>query len=402
MKTIKRILFQMSNITKPQHKFLLTLFSTIMLLQGRKNFRNMSRYSNLNEKSYSRNFRKSFDFTLFNHLLIMETIPNTNKRIAAVDASYVPKSGKHSYGIDKFWSGVAGKSKKGQEISSLAIIDLNYNTAYNLSVEQTPSSNEIGEKEENRINFYLQQIKRNKKYLISQSVIHIATDGLYGKKRFIDGLVEIGFHQVGRLRSDANLRFLYKGPHPQRRGAKKKYDGKVKYDDFSRWEFVTEIKSGVSLVTADLNSPRFKRNLRVVALLDQRDPKNHRHILFFSTDLNIDPWELFKMYRSRFQIEFIFRDGKQFTGLTDCQARYKEPLNFHFNASLTALNLLKKEDRERNVNSSSDACSISSWKTRYFNKHLLDQFISYFDLNPTSIKNTPQYEELINYGAISA
>ncbi len=108
------------------------------------------------------------------------------------------------------------------------------------------------------------------------------------------------------------------------------------------------------------------------------------------------------MYRARFQIEFIFRDAKQFTGLTDCQARKKESLNFHFNASLSTLNLLKKQDRELDENSSSKVCSIASWKTRYFNEHMLERFISHFDLNPILIKNTPQYEELINYGAISA
>jgi len=55
----------------------------------------------------------------------------------------------------------------------------------------------------------------------------------------IDGLVGLGFHQIGRFREDANLRHLYKGPHKTRNGAKKKYNDKVKYDDFSRWEFVT-------------------------------------------------------------------------------------------------------------------------------------------------------------------
>ena len=133
MKTIKRILSQMS-ISKPQQKFLLILFSTIMILRGRMNYRNMSRYSVLHEKSFSRNFKKPLDFSDLNHRLILETIPEENRKMAAIDASYVPKSGKHSYGIDYFWSGVAGRSKKGQEISSLAIVDLDYNTAYNLSV----------------------------------------------------------------------------------------------------------------------------------------------------------------------------------------------------------------------------------------------------------------------------
>jgi len=401
MKTLKPILSQMS-ISKPQLKFLLILFSTIMILRGRMNYRNMSRYSVLHEKSFSRNFKKPFDFTELNHRLILETIPDANKKMAAIDASFVPKSGKHSYGIDYFWSGVAGKSKKGQEISSLAIVDLDYNTAYNLSVEQTPSGSEIGKKEENRIDFYLQQIQRNQNYLRAHCILYIATDGFYSKTRFIDGLVGLGFHQVGRLRDDANLRYLYKGPHEKRKGAKKKYDGKVKYDDLSRWQFVSEIEPGVSLYTADLNSPRFKRNLRVVYLLDQRNSKKHRYALFFSTDLTLDPLDIFNMYRARFQIEFIFRDAKQFTGLTDCQARSKEALNFHFNASLTTLNLLKKQDREQAENSNSKVCSIASWKARYFNEHLLDRFISHLDLNPIFIKNTPQYEELINYGAISA
>lgn len=401
METIKPILSQMS-ISKPQLKFLLILFSTIMILRGRVNYRNMSRYSVLHEKSFSRNFKKTFDFTELNHRLILETIPEANKKMAAIDASFVPKSGKHSYGIDYFWSGVAGKSKKGQEISSLAIVDLDYNTAYNLSVEQTPSGSEIGKKEENRIDFYLQQIQRNQNYLRTHCILYIATDGFYSKTRFIDGLVGLGFHQVGRLRDDANLRYLYKGLHEKRKGAKKKYDGKVKYDDLSKWQFVTEIESGVSLYTADLNSPRFKRNLRVVYLLDQRKSNKYRYALFFSTDLTLSPLDIFNMYRARFQIEFIFRDAKQFTGLTDCQARSKEALNFHFNASLSTLNLLRKQDREQAEDSNSKVCSIASWKARYFNEHLLDRFISHLDLNPILIKNTHQYEELINYGAISA
>jgi len=401
METIKRILSQMS-ISKPQLKFLLTLFSTIMILRGRMNYRNMSRYSVIHEKTFSRNFRKSFDFTDLNHRLILEIIPEKNRKMAAIDASYVPKSGKHSYGIDYFWSGVAGRSKKGQEISSLAIVDLDYNTAYNLSVEQTPSGDEIGKKEENRIDFYLQQIRRNEKYLKEHNITHLAADGFYSKTRFIDGVIDMNLHQIGRLREDANLRHLYKGPQRKGPGAHRKYDGKVKYDDLSRWEFVSEIEQGVYLYTADLNSPRFKRNMRVVYLLDQRKSGISRYALFFSTDLNLKALDIFSMYRSRFQIEFIFRDAKQFTGLTDCQARRKDTLNFHFNASLTTLNLLKKQDRELCENSNSKVCSIASWKARYFNEHLLDRFISNLDLDPILIKNMPQYEKLLNYGVINA
>ena len=33
------------------------------------------------------------------------------------------------------------------------------------------------------------------------------------------------------------------------------------------------------------------------------------------------PAEILTFYQLRFQIEFLFRDAKQFTGLTHCQAR---------------------------------------------------------------------------------
>ena len=46
-------------------------------------------------------------------------------------------------------------------------------------------------------------------------------------------------------------------------------------------------------------------------------------------------------YRCRFQIEFLYRDGKQYTGLNDSQARSENKLHFQFNASLTSINIAK-------------------------------------------------------------
>lgn len=402
METVHRILSQMSNISKPQKKFLVILFSTIMVLRGRMNFRNLSRYSDLSEISFLRNFRKAFDFQELNHRLIEETIPSHHQKIGALDCSYIPKSGKKSYGIDQFWSGQASRAKKGQEISLLAIVDLDYHTAYSLSVTQTPAASEIGKGEENRIDVYLKQLRDSQSYLQQQGIKHIATDGFYSKKRFMDGTTHLGFHLIGKLRDDANLRYLYTGPQKGGRGAPKRYGGKVKFDDLSRWEFVTELQPQVSLYTTILNSPRFKRDLKIVYLLDNRNPQKQRYAVFFSTDLQLSPLDIFNGYKSRFQIEFIFRDAKQFTGLTDCQARTKDALRFHFNTSLSVLNLLRKRDRELAQDPNSNVCSIASWKARYFNEHLLDRFISHLELDPILIKNHPRYEELRNYGAIAS
>ena len=63
--------------------------------------------------------------------------------------------------------------------------------------------------------------------------------------------------------------------------------------------------------------------------------------LFFSTKLSMKGEEVLKTYRTRFQIEFCYRDSKQFTGLMDCQARHKRQLDFAFNASFASLNAAK-------------------------------------------------------------
>ncbi|HAZ04624.1 MAG: hypothetical protein A2W90_06865 [Bacteroidetes bacterium GWF2_42_66] len=44
---------------------------------------------------------------------------------------------------------------------------------------------------------------------------------------------------------------------------------------------------------------------------------------------------------TRVQIEFGFRDAKQFAGLKNSQARSGNKINFHFNTALTTVNIAK-------------------------------------------------------------
>ena len=120
------------------------------------------------------------------------------------------------------------------------------------------------------------------------------------------------------------------------------------------------------------------------------------------------------------KIEFLFRDAKQFTGLPvcvhrtgkcDCQARDQKRLNFHFNASLTTLNLAKAELTLTQKNRQSVICSMASVKALYFNQHYLDRITRIsclraarrqVGLDPTWIKKRPEYQRLREYGKIAA
>jgi hypothetical protein len=63
-------------------------------------------------------------------------------------------------------------------------------------------------------------------------------------------------------------------------------------------------------------------------------------------------------------------------------------LGFHFNPSLTALNLLRLEDRQQAVEGAGrNVISIASWKTRKFNAHLLERFSCHLGIDFTAIKS---------------
>ena len=66
-----------------------------------------------------------------------------------------------------------------------------------------------------------------------------------------------------------------------------------------------------------------------------------RYILLFSTDVNPSSSDILAYYRARFQIELIFRDARQYTGMVDSQSRNLDALDAQVNGSLTALNLAK-------------------------------------------------------------
>ncbi|CAM4120938.1 hypothetical protein VRRI112168_15105 [Vreelandella rituensis] len=80
-----------------------------------------------------------------------------------------------------------------------------------------------------------------------------------------------GLHQIGKLRHDANLRWLYQGEQKPR-GCKRLYGGKVSVDDVSRWTLAGNMEA-TQVYTAIVNSAHFKRDLRVVYLVKRAGGK---------------------------------------------------------------------------------------------------------------------------------
>ncbi len=373
----------------------------MIIAYGRATFTNLSRYSEICERTYRRQYQRSFNFIKFNGELIQQAMEPQSTKILAVDCSFIPKSGKQTYGLDYFYNGSAAKTEKGLEISAMAVVDVSNNIGYTLSVQQTPArqktqtnaeSEKIEQTEITRINYYLEQLKVTRPYLPT-SLRYVVADGFYSKFKWIKGVTDLELEAIGKLRRDADLRFPYQGEYSGR-GRPRKYAGKVDLTDYSNFDLVTQLTDNVELYTTVVWSISLKRLIRLVYLLKKTISNSINYVLLFSTDLELDAFSIYLYYKARFQIEFLFRDSKQFTGLADCQARDLTKLDFHFNSSLSALNLAKWDAFQHHHSEQDFVFSMASYKRRALNHHLLELFIRQLDLEPTLIKSHPNYRKL--------
>ena len=105
--------------------------------------------------------------------------------------------------------------------------------------------------------------------------------------------------------------------------------------------------------------------------------KTSGSFIYFSTDDFMDGCEVLDYYRTRFQLEFCFRDGKQYAGITNCQSTNFRKLHFHFNASLAAINLAKAACKRLGI-----TYSISSCKSLIHNAYMLERLFCVFGIAP--------------------
>ena len=389
------MLDKLPNINQWRRDFLIEIFILFLSIRGRINFLQLARYGKYKEQRYRQQFEKSFDFLTFNKELTLSQ--GSGRYAIAFDPSYISKSGKKTPGVGWYWSGCANQAKWGLEIGGLAAIDINNHTAFHLEAVQTLNTDD-----QNLSDWYARVISDRKDTLMGISK-YLVADAWFSKKPFTDQIVSLEMHLISRLRDDADLKYLYTEPPTGEKGRPRKYIGKIKNTDIDKeyFTFISEDEES-SVYAAVVYSKALKRNIMLVHVTYLKANGKDAYKLYFSTDVSMDASDVLLYYQSRYQIEFLYRDGKQHTGLNDSQARSENKLHFQFNASLTSLNIAKaihwlsipKEER--------GAFSMSDIKTMNHNTLLLKRFIDVFGIRPYSIKNQKYFKELILYGTIAA
>ena len=122
---------------------------------------------------------------------------------------------------------------------------------------------------------------------------------------------------------------------------------------------------------------------------NSNNKKKREYVTIFSTDINMEAQTIVTIYRARFQIEFLFRDAKQHTGLSDCQSTNKKALNFHFNISMIALNFAKAEHaRGKNM-----VFSMNNYRRKYSIINMLNYIYSKLHIIPDFTKKLKVQED---------
>lgn len=388
-----------SGLNKARKDFLVSVLWHILSIKGKINFLQLGRYSKYCEQSHRIHFEKEFDFLSFNKNLIERIV--SKDRIVAFDPCYIPKSGKETYGRGKFWSGCAKMAKWGLDICGFAVVDVENKTAFHLKAWQTPGIAERNTETFNLLSHYISIISENAKEFKKISE-YIVADAYFSKKPMVDKILESALHFISRLRNDSVLMYKYYGEPTGKRGRPKEFEGRVKINHPDEQYFDKEIcNEELTIYTAVVYSKAFHRDIKLAIAVFFKDGCEVTRKLYFSTNLKQQGTQIVRYYRSRFQIEFLYRDAKQHTGLIDCQARSKNKLDFHFNATLTAVNLAKF-DWLSNKTCGKTPFSMASYKTFYNNALMLDQFICRFAINPNSAKNKKIIKELLDLGRIAA
>ena len=139
-----------------------------------------------------------------------------------------------------------------------------------------------------------------------ESVRYLVADGYYCRAKFWNAVRDTELNLISKLRSNADLNYICTG-EINKRGAPKKYDGKVDSNNLKNLTFIKIIKPDINLYSLVVWSCCLKCKIRLAVIFELQPNGKIKNILLFSTDINLPAEQIHEYYQARFQIEFIVR-----------------------------------------------------------------------------------------------
>ncbi len=281
--------------------------------------------------------------------------------LLAGDEVVVTKSGKRTHGLDRFFSSLYGKPIPGVSFFALSLVSVEERHAYPISIEQIvrdeaekaaskikathrkksaskskgsdkkqskpgrPKGSKNKSKAEVVLSPELGRIQALVKGLLQRLVGHLpltylVLDGHFGNNPALVMARTCGLQLISKLRYDSELYLPYDGPY-NGHGPRRKYGNKLVAHALPAEHLQkTVLKDNIKtdFYQMQLLHKKFSQTLNVVIIVKTNQTNGaYAHVCLFSSDLQLPYHQLVDYYSLRFQIEFNFRDAKQFWGLED-------------------------------------------------------------------------------------
>ena len=357
----------------------------LLAMTGRVTMLNMSRWTS--EGGSYRTVQRFFNTvmpwgTLYwvffsTYLLDREGFPY----ILAGDETIVSKSGSSTYGLSRFFSSGHGKTIPSLAFFGLSLVSVKERRCYPMIMEQIvrgdtcnpgppetsqphdttqtplpkrkrgrPKGSQNRNKTEVELSDTLKQIQTLMKALLKRidaliPLRYLVLDGYFGHNNALQMTQQCGLELISKLRVNTALYLPPTEPYTGRgrpclygeRFDPQQIDPKYRVSLQTQGNITTEVYQ------AQLRHKEFPEPLNVVCIL-KTHLRTHRksHVLLFSSDLTLDAETLMDYYSLRFQLEFNFRDAKQYWGLEDFMNVNKTPVNNAANLSMFMVNVSAK------------------------------------------------------------
>lgn len=388
---------KLAGIGAVRRRMLCSVLPLLLTLPRRVNFRQMAGHGERNEGTYHNWHSKPLDLARFNRSLVEGH--GSGEHFTIFDPSFLPKSGKGTPGVGRFWSGQAGAVKRGMEVGCLAVGDLGHRTAFHLDATPTPSPAELREAGLTLVRHYVSVVERHAVDIRGFGNC-LTADGYFGVGTFVGPVTAMGICVVSCLKANAALFYAPAPANGKRgRGRPRVKDGRPDWSNPDEGHMPV-VRSGPAYVKC------LRRTVRLVAVdylkedgsLTARKPD-------FCTDAERGHGWVLERYHGRYWIEFLFRDSKQFAGLAHCQSTDAAKLEDHVNLSLTAVSAAKAAHWLPLPAEERGPFSMAELKSYYYNLAMVERFSEALGIDPTETKNNPKIKELLfskEYTALAA
>ena len=353
------------------------VIEALLSISGRVTMKGLSRWSSKggSYRTIQRLFNTPLNWLQLNWLLIRHHLWEADEvALMSGDHVVVTKAGKSTHGLDRFFSSLYGKAVPGLCFLSLSLLSVKYRTSYPMVTEQVvkrfessvqeptkkkPSTKKSGgargrpkgSKNRNRREVKLSPslcfIQDHIQKLLKQigdtfKVIYFVFDGELGHHEALQMVRQVNLHLISKLRYNSALYMPYDGPYSGR-GPRRKYGPKLDYKNIpSEYLKVTSIDKEIKtqIYQISLWHKKFADLLNIVVMVKTNLKTNKTaHVVLFSSDLELGYEHMIDYYRLRFQLEFNFRDAKQYWGLEDFMSVKERPVYNSANLAMFMVNL---------------------------------------------------------------